>query len=145
MSAKLISSPRLQVVRYGTAISLGFAIDFGITLALSRLAGLDLRLSAALGFLVALAFNYMLFEFWVFRSGQPSVSATRLSQTLLAAGAALSMRVGVIWLVGKILGDTLPEVVATVLLGAAASFLVNYTILRLVFARRATAVLRMPR
>jgi putative flippase GtrA len=129
----MISGPRQQTARYGAVILLGFGIDFGITLALSRLVGLSLELSAAIGFLSALALNYILFEFWVFR-GDSAFSATRLSQTALAAGAALSMRVGIIWLVGKVLGNTLPEVVGTILLAAGASVLVNYLLLCRVFA-----------
>jgi putative flippase GtrA len=111
------------------------AVDFGITLVLSRLVDLPLELSAAIGFLGALGLNYVLFEFWAFAGEDTAFSATRLSQTVLAAGAALSVRVGVIWLVGKVLGSTLPEVVGTIVLGAGASVLVNRLLLRLVFAR----------
>jgi putative flippase GtrA len=136
MTASAISAPSLRTVRYATAVLFGFGVDFGITLALSRLIGLYLELSAAIGFLAALAINYILFEFWVFRSESSAVSAARASQTLLAAGAALSVRVSVIWLVRQMLGDTLPEAVAAIMLGAAASFSINYLILRVVFARR---------
>ena len=61
----MISGPRLQTARYGAVILLGFGVDFSITLALSRLVDLQLELSAAVGFLVALVLNYNLFEFWV--------------------------------------------------------------------------------
>ena len=101
MRANMISGPSLQTARYGAVILLGFGVDFGITLALSRLVGLPLELSAAVGFLGALALNYILFEFWVFRREDSTFSAPRLLQTVLAAGAALSVRVGVIWLVRK--------------------------------------------
>ena len=131
----MIYGLHLQTARYGAVILLGFSVDFGITLALSRLIGLPLELSAAIGFLGALALNYILFEFWVFRSGDSELSRTRLSQTVLAAGAALSVRVTIIWLLRKVLGNTLPEVIGTILLAAWASVLVNYLLVRLVFAR----------
>lgn len=129
----MISGPRLQTARYGAVILLGFGVDFGITLALSRLVGLQLELSAAVGLLVALVLNYNLFEFWVFRSEGSAFSADRLLKTGLAAGTALSVRVAVIWLVRNVLGDTFPEVVGTILLAAGVSVLVNRLLLRLVF------------
>ena len=135
MSANMNSDLSLQTERYGVVILLGFGIDFGITLALSRVVGLPLEISAAIGFLTVLALNYILFEFWVFRGVDSAFSATRLSQTVLAAGAALSVRVVVIWLVRQVLGNTLPEVIGTILLGAGASVFVNLSLLRLVFAR----------
>ena len=119
--------------RYGAVIVLGFGVDFGITLALSRLVGLPLELSAAIGFIGALALNYVLFEFWVFRRENSTFSAPRLLQTALAAGAALSVRVVSFGLSGKILGNSLPEVVATILLAAGASVLVNYLLLLFIF------------
>jgi putative flippase GtrA len=125
--------PSLRTARYYAVVCSGFGLDFGIALALSRLAGFCLEFSAAIGFLGALALNYMLFEFWVFRGEHSAFSAARLSQTALAAGAALSVRVSIIWLVGKFLGKTLPEVAGTILLGAGASVLVNYLLLRLIF------------
>jgi hypothetical protein len=84
MSDNMISGPRLETARYGAVILIGFGFDFGITLALSRRLGLPLELSAAIGFLSALALNYILFEFWVFRGEDSAFSATRLSQTGLA-------------------------------------------------------------
>ncbi len=126
----------LPLAKYGAVVAFGFGIDFTITLMLSRVFGLCLELSAAIGFLVALAINYPLLEFWVFRAEQSALSAARLSQTALSAGTALTMRVSVIWLAVRIIGkETLPEAVAAVLMGAAASFIVNYLLLRLIFRR----------
>ena len=135
MMANMISARNWQTARYGAVIALGFGIDFAITLTLARLVGLPLMLAAVIGFLTALSLNYILFEFWVFQGREQAFSARRLSQTVLAAGVALSVRVAVIWLVARLLGDSLPDVVATVILAAGASVLVNYLILRVVFAR----------
>ncbi len=121
------------LARYGTVVVVGYIVELAIALILSRLVGLRLESSAALSFLTALAVNYALFEFWVFSRHTSTFSASRLLQTIISAGAALCVRVCTIWLVGKILGDTIPEVVLTILLGAAASMVVNYRLLNVVF------------
>jgi putative flippase GtrA len=134
MMANVISARHWQMARYGAVIALGFGFDFAITLTLARLVGLPLILSAIIGFLTALSLNYILFEFWVFQGRESAFSTRRLAQTLLAAGAAMSVRAAVIWLVARLLGDSLPYVVATVIFAAGTSVLVNYLILRSVFA-----------
>jgi putative flippase GtrA len=131
---KVTPIPRPHLVKYAAVIVLGFAIDFGVTLSLSRGVGLRLEVSAALGFLVALALNYGLFEFWVFHGEHAFFSLIRLLQTGLAAGTALSVRVGVIWFVQRFLGTTLADVMLAILLGFLSSFAVNYLLLRLIFA-----------
>ena len=129
----MLSDPGLRTVRYGAVVLFGFGIDFGLTLALSQQIALPLELSAAIGFLAAVVFNYVLFEFWVFGGDGSAFSATRVLRTALAAMTALGVRVGVIWLVAGMLGITLPAVLATITLGAAASASVNFLLLRLVF------------
>jgi len=140
MTANPMPSPRLRLAKYAAVIVLGFAIDFGVTLSLSRSVGLRLEWSAAVGFLVALALNYGMFEFWVFRGEHAVFSLMRLAQTAVAAGTALSVRVGVIWFVQQVLGATLADVMLAILLGSLSSFAVNYLLLRLIFAPPAMAM-----
>jgi len=136
----MIQSQRMRMAKYGAVVLIGFGIDFGVTLMLWHIAGLRLELAAAVGYLVALVFNYVAFEFWVFDSEVSVFSARRLAQTVLVAGMALSARVGVIWLVQRVLGGAAREAMAALVLGYMSSILINYLFLQLVFARQRATV-----
>lgn len=124
-----------EAVRYGAVVLTGFSLDFALTLALFRYAGMPLQLCTAIGFFSALVFNYVLFERWVFRHRSSAVSLLRFLKTSLAASVALAARLGVITLAAQILGKTFIELVAAVGSGAAASFAANYFLLRRIFRR----------
>lgn len=127
-----MADPRL---RFAAVTAAGFAIDFGLTLALSQLTAAPLVLAAAAGFLTALACNYLLFEFWAFGAGR--LSSARMAGVAISAGLALTTRLGVIWMVQRLIGeDGLGPDVAAILCGAAASIGVNYLLVSRVFAQR---------
>jgi putative flippase GtrA len=145
MNANTIPSPRIRMAKYGAVMLVGLGIDFGVTLTLWHMGGLRLEFSAAGGYLVALVSNYVLFEFWVFYSETSVFSALRLTQTVLVTGVALSARVGVIWLVQRVLGSATREAMAAILLGYMSSVVINYLLLQLVFARQRMARQRRSR
>jgi len=140
MSANTIQSPRMRMAKYGAVLVIGLGIDFGVSLTLWHIAGLRLEFCAAVGYLVALILNYVLFEFWVFDAEASVFSAMRLAQTVLVAGMALSARVGVIWLVQKALGSAARGAMAAMLLGYMSSVVINYLLLQFVFARQRASV-----
>lgn len=139
MSARFIMGVEGRTLRYGATVLAGFAIDFATALLLTRLLAVPLPVSAAVGFTVALVFNYVLFELWVFGAGGSRLAALRLRRTAAAAGIALGVRVAAIWLIGRVLGSSLVETSAMLLVGASASLIVNYLIVRHVFVAHESA------
>jgi len=79
-------------VRYFAASALALAIDSGVFIGLHRLAGLDYRIAAPIGFLFGLVLVYVLSIRWVFR--QRRLKDTRAEFVLFAglglAGLALN-------------------------------------------------------
>ena len=67
------------------------------------------------------------------------MAALRLLRTAAAAGIALGVRVAVICLFGRVLGNSLVETSAMLLVGTSASLIVNYLILRHVFVAHESA------
>jgi putative flippase GtrA len=121
-------------IRYTIIILLGFGIDTAVALVLNRIVGLPLELSVTFSFIVALCANYVLFEFVAFPRAKSALSSVRFLQTASAALAALMTRVGIIALSGQVLGETLPEVMLAITIAAAASFCVNFVLVRLIYA-----------
>jgi putative flippase GtrA len=126
----------MQTARYGAVIVFGFAVDFGITLALSIHLGLQLWLAATIGYLSALLLNYALFEFWAFGRDNAAFSSGRLLQTAIASVVALSVRLAVIKVAQQFLGTSAIETSIILLMGAGASVAVNFLLVRSVFAAR---------
>lgn len=129
------SSPK--AFRYGIVVLLGFCIDFTLSMALFQIFGLTLQICAAIGFINALLFNYILFEHWVFRREGSGVSVLRFTQTSLSAAVAMTVRMGVITFLGLFVGRTFLGAAATFFASASASFLVNYFFLQRVFHQAA--------
>jgi putative flippase GtrA len=123
----------LSLTRYTLTIVLGFAVDAGVTLLLSRLCGVPLPIATACGFLLALGLNYLLFELWSFSRQESALSPERFARTILAAGCALAVRVAVVWCAGALLGGSLKGSLLAVITGAGASFIVNFVLVRRVF------------
>lgn len=140
MSRPLKSGEEGRSVRYALTVVAGFAVDFVTALALARLTGISLPAAALAGFTVAFAVNYVLFELWVFRAQETRFSAGRLVQTALAAGVAAGVRVGVIGLLERVLGGSIIEASLMLLTGALASLLVNYAMIRSIFAAKTSGV-----
>jgi len=119
--------------RYGTAVIIGLMLDLSVALALRSQFQLSLEIAATLGFLVAVGCNYLLFEFWVFRTQTASFSLERMAKTYGSALGALALRIAIIyisgfWIAGGMLPDLLRLAVAI-----AASFALNFALLKLVF------------
>lgn len=129
-----------QAARYICVIVIGLSLDLSLTLAVAQVGGLPLPVAAAIGFVTALALNYVLFEFWVFRDQTAAVSKVRLTQTATAACLALAVRVGVVWAVARLIDQSAPGMLVTMLLGVGASFVINFLLLRVVFARQAKPI-----
>lgn len=123
-------------LRYGAAVIIGLLLDLTVALALRSQFQLSLEIAAALGFLVAVGFNYLLFEFWVFKTASASFSLARMAKTYGSALGALALRIAIIyisgfWIAGGMLPDLLRLAVAI-----AASFALNFGLLKLVFRPR---------
>lgn len=121
---------------YLAVIVIGFGVDFGITLALARLAEVALPVAAVAGFLTALVLNYLLFEFWAFRSEGSGFSLARFAKTAASAAVAISVRLMVISSLGLLVSDSLFEDVFRVGAGAAVSLVVNFMLVSRVFRPR---------
>lgn len=121
---------------YLAVIVIGLGVDFGITLALARLVEVPLPVAAGAGSLTALVLNYLLFEFWAFRSEGASFSLARFAKTAASAAVAVSVRLIVIACLGLFVGGSLIEDVFRVGAGAAASLAVNYILVSMIFRTR---------
>jgi putative flippase GtrA len=123
-------------VRYLAVVVTGFAADLGLALALNRLAGLDLTLAAAGGFVGALLLNYLMFELWVFRADRAALSARRLAATAGSAVIALAVRLAAVAGLGALIQPEGAVVTAGVLIIAAGlSLIVNWALVSRIFAR----------
>jgi len=122
----------LRAARYMAVTVVGLAVDLGVGFAAHRLLPIPLVTSAALGFLTGVAVNYLLFEFWVFRSGK--LSWGRLGKAYVAAQAALIVRLVCVWLLGMVIVGLPQAALLTLTLAAGVSFGVNFLLIR-VFLR----------
>lgn len=133
MSAKVILARHrnslLEALRYVAVAVLGLGIDIGIGYGAHRLLGLPLMAGAAAGFLTGVAVNYILFETWVFRSGE--MSWRRLGKAYIAAQSAFLVRLGCVWLLGWLLAGMAQADLATLVGAAGVSFVVNFALVRL--------------
>ena len=113
-----------ETVRYTFAVGIGLAIDLTIAMALHRLAGVPLVVAAGLGFACGLVSNYLLFELWVFAARR--IGWARFGKVVLAAQAALAVRLGAVWLLDRAGAPPLLTLIA----GAGLSFVVNFALAR---------------
>jgi putative flippase GtrA len=124
-----INEVLFETMNYGSVVVLGFALDVSTAFALNQLFSVTLVLSAASGFMVGVAFNYVLFETWVFRSGQLSFS--RLGRTYVVGLAAVLVRLGCVATLGCFPNSTGPlGALFTLLLATGCSFFVNFLLLK---------------
>lgn len=127
---------RSEFVRYTAIAVVGLAVDLLVALTVARVAGAPLLLAAVSGFVTALLFNYVMLEFWAFRGNRSGFSASRLLQTAASAGVALAIRGAMVWLLDGRFGDSAAADALVLISAAGASFVVNFLLVRLVFARR---------
>ncbi|WP_343757531.1 GtrA family protein [Parasphingorhabdus litoris] len=122
-------------LRYLLAVIVGLVIDLAVSIILRSQFQLSLEVAASVGFLVAVACNYLFFEFWVFENGQASFSISRLLKTYIGAIGVLIVRVVIIFVSGLWIADgALPDLLR-LFASIVASFVLNYALLKLVFRR----------
>ncbi|MCL6285273.1 GtrA family protein [Ruegeria sp. 2012CJ41-6] len=122
-----------ELARFATVVCLGFAVDIGVSLWLAVGFDLPLVLAAAVGFLTAACFNYVLHELWSFHSKTSRLSLRRLGMYLLSTGFALAVRLVLVGVASLFLSSELHALAV----GAAVSLLVNYILSRRIVFRRA--------
>ncbi|WP_170765258.1 GtrA family protein [Ruegeria lacuscaerulensis] len=130
----------MRFLRFTAISGIGLVVDIAAALFLHRVIGFPLWLSATLSFLVVGACNYLIFEFWLFRSETSAVSMRRLAGVLLSATFAGCARIATI-----VILESFVDVVMTanwlrdvliLLAGAGVSLTVNFIInSRVVFGR----------
>ncbi|MEP2102691.1 MAG: GtrA family protein [Parasphingorhabdus sp.] len=119
--------------RYVAAVIIGLVVDLSIALVLRSQFQLSLEISAVLGFLVAIGCNYLLFEFWVFKTPGASFSLERMAKTYGSALGALVLRVAIIYVSGFWIADGMLPDLLRLAVAIAASFVLNFALLKLVF------------
>jgi putative flippase GtrA len=113
---------------------LGLVLDLGLAWLLAVKVGLALSAAAAIGFLAAAVFNYLMHEIWTFRTGVVQVSARRGGLYALALGVTLVVRVGTVALLERMWLVEGREF-AVLLAATGLSFLANYMLSRNVVFR----------
>ncbi len=89
----------LQFARYVVVGGAAFAVDFGTLYTLTEFAGLHYLISAAAGFLLGLAVNYLLSRTWVFNRRSMDSAAAEFAVFALIGMVGLGMNEGIIWFV----------------------------------------------
>lgn len=127
------AGPAGRRLRYGAVVVMGLGVDLSAAFALRTLADLPLALAAAAGFLLAVLFNYALFELWAFRREGEGFSARRLLKTYAGALGALAVRLTAVFLLGLLPGSGAFADLARLAAAAGLSLAINYLVLARVF------------
>ncbi|QTL03815.1 GtrA family protein [Aquabacter sp. L1I39] len=122
-------------MRFGFVVVGGLFLDLGIAWSLANLAGVPLEVAAVAGFFSGALFNYVLHEFWTFRSPNSRVSGRRVTLYFVMMVAVLGIRVGVVALLSHPLHGPLGSLLALVC-ASGVSFVANYLLSRFVVYRR---------
>jgi putative flippase GtrA len=122
-------SLKSDAIRYLGIAIIGLIIDLVIALSLRRIFALPLPVASAIGFLSAVAVNYVLFERFLF--GQMRLSWIRLTKTYLSAQGALLVRVLVTWALTYVLYGSIMSDAVLLIISAGVSFVANFFIVRL--------------
>ncbi len=119
--------------RYLIVIVIGFGADFLVSMMLARAFGVTLTGAAAAGFVAGLLANYMLLEFWAFQRPESGLSLGRVMKTFLSGGAALVLRLTVVFLLGLIVQRGFLADGFVFVSAAGLSALLNYVLLTKIF------------
>lgn len=123
-----------ETIRYFIVILFGLSLDIAIGFTVHEVFAAPLIFGAAVGFLAGVAFNYVLIERWVFRTGQ--MSWVRLGKTCVAAQGVLIFRLVSVWALSRILGSSPQASLASLALASILSFSLNYLLMRLILRRQ---------
>lgn len=126
-----------ELLRFAIVIVAGLGIDLGTGFCLVNYTNLPLTVGAAAGFFVGAAFNYILHEFWTFRTKEAGLSSKRAVLYLTSSLITLGVRVSVAKILSPLAVSRLMSF-AVLLAAAGASFIVNYVLSRFVVYSRRT-------
>lgn len=115
-------------IRYLVIAIIGLAVDIAIALALRRAFAWPLPIATAIGFLSAVALNYMLLERFLF--GRTRLSWARLGKTYVSAQSALLVRALIAWGLTYVVYGSMEADAAVLAASACVSFIVNFFIVR---------------
>lgn len=88
----------IQLFRYGIVGGISFIFDFGALYFFTEFIGLPYLLSAAIGFMLGLAMNYLLSVGWVFHHSEPGKnSMAEFIGWFLIGIAGLGLNTFIIW------------------------------------------------
>ncbi len=118
-----------DVVRYLLIAIVGMIVDLIIALIIRRVFALPLPVATAIGFLSAVALNYVLLERFLF--GRTVLSWTRLAKTYASAQGALIVRILVAWVLSRALHGSLQADAIVLITSASISFVANFLIVQL--------------
>lgn len=94
----------VQVVRYGAATVVSFAVDVAILYILTEIAGLNYLVSAAISFMTGSFVNYMICAFWVFNQKRFESKSIEFSGFILIGFAGMGLNTALLWLFTDVAG-----------------------------------------
>lgn len=122
-------------IKYVATILVGFLVDVCVASLVIQRFGTPLWFGATIGFLVAVAFNYFLFELWVYAGSVQTISVFRLFGTYASGIFALAIRLTFLVIIGFFIEGG-PVIVALQLFCAAGlSMVANYILIQFLFKR----------
>ena len=119
--------------RYVATIVIGLCVDITIAWTLEVTTGWPLVLCSAIGFLIAVAVNYALFEYWVFETGR--FSPHRLALSYATSLGAIAVRLAAISALALVPWEGDLAVLAKLVAAAGLSFVVNFIFVAAIFNR----------
>jgi putative flippase GtrA len=128
-----------EMARFLVVTVLGVVVDLAIALALHHGLGMPLWIAAGIGFALAAGTNYVIHQLWSFQSGPRRLSALRAVQYGGVALVTLAVRVAIVALLGRMLGEG--PALAILICGAGGSFFVNFALSKFVVFAAAPATL----
>lgn len=134
-------APRMtsEVVRFGLVTGLSLGLDLAVTWGLNALAGLNLVLSVAAGFLVGATFNYIVHELWTFSIRSGRIAPRRWALYVCAMSFVLGLRLGVIGTLQVLAPGLLDATLLVLLVASAVSFAVNFVVSKFLIFRTSPA------
>lgn len=115
----------IVLIRFFMVAVAGLVIDTGIAWSLYHNFGILLTVSSAISFIVAAIINYTMHELWTFRSGQRSLSISRVISYIGVLIITLVARVAAVYLLQLVLlSDTFALLI--LIIAAGISFFVNF-------------------
>lgn len=132
----MISRPSFEILRFFLVALVGLFTDLFVSWMLATYTGLILPLSAAVGFIAGAVVNYFLHEFWTFRESNSQLSMRRGALYIVVVGSTMLIRVGMVFLLERIVYSHPSDNLKVLLLATIFSFLVNYWLSKYVAFKR---------